>query len=197
MGSLWVFLTDFGDTAVTLPVVLATLAILVLFRQWRTALAWGAAMAGAGAVIGGLKIAFAICGHTIGIRGIVSPSGHTAMSVAVYGSLAVLITRRGRPTLQWASLALALCFAAVIAFSRSVLHLHSSGEVAVGTAVGCLAVAGFALALPKTPPSPVPQVWVGAAALLLIGLFHGVQWPTERAIHSAAGLLRWIVPGCR
>ncbi|MBV8776996.1 MAG: hypothetical protein JO258_07350, partial [Alphaproteobacteria bacterium] len=92
MHALWVFVTDCGDSAVTLPLALLTLIYLAAIAGRRAALCWLLAVGAAAIAIGLLKLAFGACGPMAGV--IVSPSGHTAMSTAIYGSFAVLASRR-------------------------------------------------------------------------------------------------------
>ena len=49
------------------------------------------AIGGCAAAIGVLKLVFGACSHRLTMLQIHSPSGHTAMSTAIYGSLALLI----------------------------------------------------------------------------------------------------------
>ena len=91
MHRLWGLVTDCGDAAVTLPLALLVLVFLIVVRERPLALYWLLMVLGCGAAIGALKLLFGACTSRLGFLGIVSPSGHTAMSTAIYGSLALLI----------------------------------------------------------------------------------------------------------
>jgi hypothetical protein len=85
LHTIWVFITDCGDSAVTLPLALLVLIFLVVARQRHLGCAWLLTIGGCAVVIGMLKLAFGACGADFAGGHIVSPSGHTAMSTAVYG----------------------------------------------------------------------------------------------------------------
>jgi hypothetical protein len=54
--SIWNFITDLGDTAVTVPLAALMLFFLVVAKEWRLALAWAVAILGCAGAIGGLKL---------------------------------------------------------------------------------------------------------------------------------------------
>jgi membrane-associated phospholipid phosphatase len=125
--SLWDFVTYFGDSAVTVPLSLLVLVFLLA----------------AAVVIGALKLVFRACGSVITTAHIVSPSGHTAMSTAVYGALALLIGGRFPPRSRRALALVAAIVIVAIGWSRVVLHDHSRAEILVGFLVGAGALALF------------------------------------------------------
>src|SRR5438067_2196816 len=91
LQAIWNFVTDFGDTAVTVPLAALMGCFLLAARQPRLAAGWALAIVGCAGAIGGLKLVLAACGYSLGVPGQASPSGHTAMSVAVYGGYAAVI----------------------------------------------------------------------------------------------------------
>jgi membrane-associated phospholipid phosphatase len=191
----WDFITDFGDTAVTVPLIALVLVFLAITRQWRPAIGWALAILGCGASIGAIKALLIGCGYRTSVAGVVSPSGHAAMSTAVYGSLVVIIAA-GMPLRYRVPLffAVALLILA-IAVSRTILGAHTPTEVIVGAMIGVAAIVAFRfLAAPL--PADLPVRWLGAASLLLIALLHGGRWPTERAVHGTAGYLHAWLPWC-
>jgi membrane-associated phospholipid phosphatase len=80
MLSFWKFITDFGDTAVTLPIAVLMAGFLLTAKHVRVAFAWCRACAGA---IAALKLVLFACRHSLGISDLTSRSGHVAMSTAV------------------------------------------------------------------------------------------------------------------
>ncbi len=76
-----------------------------------------------------------------------------------------------------------------IALSRAILGYHSAVEVAIGLAVGIAALGVILAVVTRYRPPRLPLVWLAAGALVVILLFHGERWPTERTIHRLA---RWI-----
>lgn len=138
MHTVWVFITDCGDSAVTVPLALLVLIFLVVSRQQRVACAWILTVGGAAIVIAALKLAFGACGTAIAGSHIVSPSGHTAMSTAVYGALALLSGSRLPAGRRYAVYAAAGAAIVGIALSRVVLHEHNFAEIVVGWIVGAV-----------------------------------------------------------
>jgi membrane-associated phospholipid phosphatase len=193
---IWQFLTDFGDSAVLVPVSLLTFVFLIAISQKRLAMGWGIAILGCAGAIGALKILFAPCDHRLALATLVSPSGHAAMTTVVYGSFALLLgSSLPRPFRVTLEVAAALLVAA-IAVSRHVLGAHDVTEVTVGLAIGLAALAGFRRILAAQGPVVLPVAWLAGAAIIVIAAFHGIRWPTERAVHGLVGLLRLTLPWC-
>ncbi|MCG5078995.1 phosphatase PAP2 family protein [Paraburkholderia tagetis] len=122
-----VAVSELGDAAVTLPVFLAVLVVLLFRREWRTAGYWLVAVVTAGASVKLFKFAVQRLRPVSIYDGIESysfPSSHAALSIVVYGFLAYLLCRRrGRE----ARLRIALLTGALIvliSFSR----LYLGGE---------------------------------------------------------------------
>jgi len=193
---IWHFLTDFGDTAVTVPLAVVTAAFLLAVREFRMALAWAGAILLCAGAIGALKTLLAVCSHPLGASGLASPSGHTAMSFAVYGGLAAIagagVGRNARAAVGAAGVA----FAAGIAASRAILHYHTVLEVAVGSVVGLAALALIVGAVVRWRPRRLPLAGLAAAVLAMLLIFHGHRWPAERAVGLFAGWVDRLLPLC-
>ena len=58
------FLTDLGDSAVTIPLAGLTLLFLLIAREWQVARAWVVTIVGCAAVIGALAIEMIYSGLT-------------------------------------------------------------------------------------------------------------------------------------
>ena len=197
MSSVWNFITDFGDSAVTLPLALLILIFLFAARSKRLALTWLLAIGGCGAAIGALKIVFGACGHELTIVHLTSPSGHTAMSTAVYGSLALLIGARQPPGQRRTILIAAALAIIAIAVSRVALHDHSRSEIALGFAVGVGAAALFRTALQRHAAPALPLGWLLLSGAVLVAVMHGTRWLIEPAVHRLALDFRLDLPFCR
>jgi len=197
LRSLWVLVTDCGDAAVTLPLALLTLVFLVASRERRLAIVWVLTIGGCAMTIGALKLAFAACGHPLTPLEIESPSGHTAMSTAVYLSLALLVGAALAPAVRAALFGGAGLLVAVIAVSRLTLDMHDMSEVAIGLAVGLAAVGGFGATLRRQPAPAVPALWLGLGALGVVVVMHGTRLMIEPAVHRLAGTFRLVLPWCR
>jgi hypothetical protein len=100
LETLWVFITDLGDIAVTLPLAVLIGCFLGAARQVRPAVGWGVAILTCAGVIGVVKLLLLGCGHRLPIPDLLSPSGHTAMSTAVYGSLCLLVADSRPPAVR-------------------------------------------------------------------------------------------------
>lgn len=196
MHRIWSFVSDFGDTAVTVPLAVVMGCALVAAGHFRMALGWCLAILACAGLIATLKLVLAVCGYHPGVSALASPSGHTAMSTAVYGGFAaVLGARLERPARQ-AAIAAAAALMLGIAASRAVLHYHSAVEVAVGLAVGSLALAGIVALAGRYRPVRLPLIPVGAAALAVALLLHGERWPAEQAIRRLGFWFDLLRPWC-
>jgi membrane-associated phospholipid phosphatase len=177
------FVTDFADQAVVLPVAVAMLAALCLLGWRRAALAWGLGVAGTLGATLLLKLVVMACGigDTLGLA---SPSGHTAGAACIYGgAIALLVRGRGRSILTAAIAAAAV--AAVIGLTRLVLHVHTPADVWVGAALGATGAAALRAAAGPRPGGLA--LWrLGAATLATMLLFHGRRLDAEPHLRWAA-----------
>jgi membrane-associated phospholipid phosphatase len=143
LRQLWTFVTDLGDTGVTLPLAGLVLLFLLFAREWQVARAWIVMAVGCAVVIGGLKLLFGACGESLPLVGIASPSGHTAISVTIYLSFALLLSGGGSRRAAWIISLSGVLLVASISVSQIVLQMHDLTEVLVGIAVGIAAYAGL------------------------------------------------------
>lgn len=196
MALAWTTVTDLGDTAVTLPLAALVLAFLVAVSWLRAAFAWALCIGFCGLALGVLKLVFQSCGH-VWFPALQSPSGHTAMSVAVYGGLALVAGRPLSLLPRAALLAVGAALPAAIAVSRLVLGYHSLPEVLMGAAFGVLAVASLHRNLAASPPPrPLPLIWLMPLAALMVAATYGSHWQVEETIRQVAALLGRSIPGC-
>ncbi|HEY1796702.1 MAG TPA: phosphatase PAP2 family protein [Stellaceae bacterium] len=197
MHHLTIAITDLGDSAVTLPMAAVTIAILLVLRRIGMAAWWGGSIVVCAGVITVLKLLLiAAAPHHHSLSGLTSPSGHAAMSAAVYGGFVLLIgpslPRAWRIVVQLGALALVLA----IAMSRIVLHEHSIAETVVGLGVGFAVLAGLRAALSRGAAERVPVLVLCAAALAVIGVMHGTRLRTEPLIRALAhsGMVHELMP---
>jgi membrane-associated phospholipid phosphatase len=193
---LWI-LTDYGDAAVTLPLALLTFVVLLVVREWRLALGWALAIGACGLTMLALKLAFTACGEPLTPLDIVSPSGHTAMSAAIYLSLALLLGAALRPRAGRVLVAAAAVLVVGIALSRIALNRHNAAEVAIGLGVGLVATGAFHAVLRRQKRPDVPAKWLGLGAIVIVIAMHGTRLMIEPALHSIAGAFRLVLPWCR
>ena len=195
------FVTDFGDQAVVLPVTAIVFLILLAQRRWRVAGAWLLAIPGVLGTLLVLKIACFACGWLLptldlGQLALHSPSGHVASAAVVSSGVVALQAGRLRIGPMPAALAAALAVAAVIGATRLLLGAHSMTEVIVAAIIGGAGAVAFARLSGRhlQEKSGLP---IAAAAAIVLVIFHGSHLPAEAVIQSAAAAtLRQWVPTC-
>lgn len=181
------FLTDFADLGVILPLLLVVCLTFVALGWQREARAWVIAISGTLGTMLLLKLAAfaAPMGH---VAAGLSPSGHTAAGTVVYSGLLSLAARHPTRRIGLA-LAAGTLLAGLIGFTRLQVGEHSLPDVLIGALVG---IAGaLALAHLSGWRSPLPanaRLAVGFAAVLAVLLvFHGQRLPAEARIRAIAG----------
>lgn len=184
------FVTDFADQAVVLPVALAVALVLAGMGWRRGALVWLGVLGATFSVILLLKLGFLACGPVFGPWALRSPSGHTAAASVVAGGFVTLLGGRVPAAMAVSALA-----AMAIGLSRLELAIHSLPEVMIGAATG-IAGAAVLSRLAGRPPirRPVPLV---AVAVVVAVLLHGTHLPAEDAIRRVATGMLDFVPACR
>jgi membrane-associated phospholipid phosphatase len=179
------FLTDFGDSAVLMPVC-ATIFIWLSARRhsFGSALWWAASIVLCTGAMALLKMFFFACPADGGLE---SPSGHTAFSLLTYGGIAVIVGGElGATWMRIALLVVAVLFAAAIAESRVVLQMHSPIETVVGFAVGGVSLALFGFGYRRTRSSARSiALFVGAIAIVTL-ICHGTEFSPEDYLHRVS-----------
>jgi membrane-associated phospholipid phosphatase len=196
LQTFWIFVTDFGDTAVTLPLAALTVIFLLISGWPRAAAVFALSLVGCGIAIGLVKLALESCGRPLLHTDITNPSGHAALSTAVYGSLAVLFGCSVSPERRWIPAVGAAILIGAIAVSRVVLDNHSVAEVAIGFLIGLAALALFYRAMTAGPAIALRGAWLAIAAVVLIATMHGSRWPIEEVVRDLVHLIRHSVPRC-
>jgi len=185
------FLTDFADQAVVLPVAFAVGVVLAAMGWRRGALVWvGVVGATLGAVLV-LKFGFMACGPVFTPWGMHSPSGHTAAASVLAGGFVTLLV--GSPP---AALAISVLAAAMFGFSRVELGYHSLPEVFMGAAIG-IAGAVVLSRLADRPPAMRRPLRVLGVAIVVALLLHGGHLQAEQVIWRFAQGRLDFVPACR
>ncbi|MDE2382826.1 MAG: HAD-IC family P-type ATPase, partial [Xanthomonadaceae bacterium] len=148
VDSVMIAVTELGDAQVLLPVILVTLAWLLIHRLWLTAGYWLAAIGGAEVLAKVLKVALHRPRPGLfygGIEQFSFPSGHAAMSTVIFGFLAYLLCRGARPALRKAIMSSAAVLILFIALSRLYLGAHWLSDVLGGLSFGVAWVAALAI----------------------------------------------------
>jgi membrane-associated phospholipid phosphatase len=142
--------THLGDSALLIPFSIAIVAGLLWQNRASTAFRFGAVVAADAVLTLISKLSFYAGGGSPDLN-ILTPSGHSSLSITVYGCLAVILASR-RPFAQQALILGAATVGLVaISISRIVLGMHTPQEVLFGTLVGGLCVAVFSLGSAHLP----------------------------------------------
>jgi membrane-associated phospholipid phosphatase len=185
------FLTDFADPAVVLPLALVASLMLALTGWRRGAMLWIVAVIATLGTMAVLKMALFACGAVDLVR---SPSGHTASAAIIYGGLAALVARRSGARLIPSFLP-APAAAILIGFSRLALDVHTLPEVLIGAAVGCAGTLAMLLVVGQPPPwLRLPRLIV--PAIVVIFAMHGYHLHAEVMLHTLAIRYAWLAPFC-
>lgn len=193
---LLMLITHFGDSG--LLSVLSLFCALYLYASGnrRAAAALSGALLLCIGAMGFLKIYFLGCHHLFPSLGIRSPSGHAAMGVAIYGTLALIAMKRLTGAWRWVPPLAAALLAGAIAASRVALGAHSVNEVLLALGVG-----GAIVALSYVVIRPVNYVSFRARYLVLvclvaIALLYGSHAPAEVFLNRLTALLKANLPFC-
>jgi len=192
------WITDFGDSALLLPIAAVCFFALIYWRAHRTAFAWAVAIGLCGMSMILLKLGMHACGQVIVSDGsITSPSGHTAMSTSVYGALTVLlISNLDRVWTRIVTALLGLLVIGAIAVSRIMVLAHTPQEVVVGLAVGIVCIGVFALGHRRSRLGKTRLLRLGGIILITLVLLHGQRSNAEILLIQLAGLLRGNISAC-
>jgi len=140
LDTVMMLFTAIGDAGVTVPLTVSVLAWMLWLRVWRSAVYWGVAAAFGTVMVGLLKNLMQVVRPQdlyTGLSNFSYPSGHSTMSVVVYGMLAFFISLGLPAGRRWWPFLLAAILAFGIGFSRLYLGAHWLSDV----------LGGFALAL--------------------------------------------------
>jgi len=206
---VWRLITNLGDSSVVLPLGALLTAMLWRYESVRAAWLMLRALVLCVAGLSALKLAFISCGHAWHAQ-LESPSGHTGLSILVYGALAAVamgmtsvaaganlrpIPEAGGAALRLqAMLPMLIGYAApplvgAIAVSRVALRAHTLPEVSVGAVVGLASLLCFVLPYRKLPHARFPM---GAFVLLMLAVLvvtYGENSPAENVIRYFASLI--------
>ena len=184
-----IFLSDFADLGLVLPLALSVALSLALVGQRRQALAWSLVVAGTLGTMLLLKVSVFAFGRPAAglVEGLANPSGHTAAGVVVYtGLLALLLERFAAKS--WAVVAAGAALSTLFGSTRVAMQVHTLADVAVGAAVGM--AGGLVLAklsgMPRRNAPVFGNAIVAAVALITVVAFHGHRLNVEADIQWIA-----------
>ena len=171
-------LTELGDAAVMLPLIVIVLGWLLWSRSWRASAYWLAAVAVAACLTLALKAGFQLPRPEPiyeGFSRFTFPSGHAVMGVVIYGFLGVLIGRGISPRARVALASTAILLVSLISFSRLYLGAHWLSDILGGLAFGTAWVALLAIAYLRRSVAATPSrglATVALATLVVAGVWH-------------------------
>ncbi len=175
-------LTNFGDTAVLLPLSVFLLLWLAIARSTAAALWWLAVVVASNGALILLKLYSYECAPLPDLK---SPSGHTGFSTLAYGALAFVVAVEQQSALRRVGIGLACAVLVLgIAASRVLLKEHTVPEVIVGLLVGLAGFTVFARGYPgrrRGRSGGLIALTIGAVAVIV--LFHGNKLNAEETLH--------------
>ncbi|MDA3903313.1 MAG: VTT domain-containing protein [Desulfuromusa sp.] len=178
VDQLMVAVTEMGDAVMNIFTAATILLILLFKRNFRAAIYWLLAVSG-GALLVELFKWLLHRPRPIDIyQGISSwgfPSGHTTMSVVLFGFLAILLVRSFPPRWSWIPFAVAIGTSLLIAFSRLYLGVHWLSDVLGGFSLGWAwaTLLGIFYLRKPTGPQPTKLLLISLTVVyLLVGAWH-------------------------
>ena len=189
--------TGLGDVGILLPVGIVITVFCWFGGHRRLALQWFILLMAGMGLTGVAKLAFHVCGDVLTGDRIRSPSGHVALSLIVFGGLAISLSG-GR------SLLTKLLFAAggtllilLIAWSRVRLGYHTRSEVLAGFLLGGFCLAGFAITYRQERLSIVRFILVAVALAGLAYLLRQLSLTPEHHVQDLAEEIQQWLDVCR
>ncbi|RCA02177.1 phosphatase PAP2 family protein, partial [Klebsiella pneumoniae] len=165
----WQLISFFGDSTVLLPSAAALFIVLMLRKTSRLlAWQWSLLFGITGAIVCASKLAF--MGWGLGIRKL-DYTGFSGHSAAFWPIFLWLLSARFSAGWQKAAVATGYILAAVVGYSRLVIHAHSVSEVIAGLLLGAAGSALFLLLQKRTSDCDYKTVpWGGIACLVMVPL---------------------------
>ena len=186
MRTWLIALTELGDAAVLVPLMLVLLLWLLLMRSPRGAAWWAIAVAGCVGLTAVLKVSFFGCPPTPELR---SPSGHTSFSTLVYGAISFVTAIESTGFRRVIAIGSGISLILAIAASRLLLFAHSASEIGLGLVIGTVALGVFSQSYlrHRATEAWLTLLFVAAGALVLV--LHGGELDGEQVLHKIAGYL--------
>ena len=186
---LLVYVTNFGDPYLTVPLAGAVVVWLASTRSWRALITWIACFSASATLVTASHFAYAAWGLEIPSLNLTAVSGHTMLASAVYPTTFALCASQARTRTAMLAYLFGLIIALVIGLSRLLMGVHTPAEVVSGWLLGTLVAGltcGSALAL-RTRAGVISigrgarhdSTPFAAMALALIVICHGKILPVS------------------
>ena len=179
-------LTGFGDAAVLLPLSVAILMWLLSNDSRRVVGSWVTAVGLCVAATALLKIYLYACPPA---SDFVSPSGHSSLSVLIYGAIALVIAAQHSGWLRAVILVTGASLIVAIAGSRLWLNAHSAPEVAVGVVIGIATLTLFADRYGRSRTEGVSLSPFILSVVMVTAILHGQELRAEAFLHAISNHL--------
>lgn len=187
-------ITNMGDTGVILPLSALLPVLLAYFETPRMAWLFLRALFCCLGLMTALKLLFLSCGGVWHLD-VLSPSGHTALTVFFYGTLACVIGAHSGRLLRIATALMSIPLIVLVGISRVVLTAHTVPEVLIGAAVGAATAALFAYPYLNAPHPPVRKRWMLIVLAPVFLLTYGTVLPAEKMIRGWTPMLHFTMCG--
>jgi PAP2 superfamily len=179
-------LTDLGDAAVLLPLSIVILLWMLIHHGRRISASWVIAVSLCVGATALLKIYLYACPPQ---PNLVSPSGHTSLSVLIYGAIALVIAAEQR---GWSRAAIYFCgtgLIVAIAGSRLWLNAHTAPEVAIGIIIGIATLTLFADRYGRSRTEGVSLSPFILSVVMVTAVLHGQELRAEAFLHAISNHL--------
>jgi undecaprenyl-diphosphatase len=193
--TVFVAVTELGDSLVNISLVVAILLVFLALRLQRTALFWLLTAVGGSLGMQSLKWFFHLPRPTSLYEGLSSfsfPSGHTTMSVVLYGFLAIVLAKNLAGIRQWLLFSTVLVIAIFIGFSRLYLGAHWFSDVLGGSLIGASWAALMGIIWLQGTDERIPRrllILTVIAVHCTAGTWHIMQRHEQDMQHYAPRLL--------
>ncbi|KVU38852.1 hypothetical protein WK68_14810 [Burkholderia ubonensis] len=197
---LLMYLTNFGDPYVTIPLAGLILAWLAIMCSRRALVIWSSGFAISASIVAASRVVHVIWGVEVPALNFTVVSGHAMLAGAVYPTVLSVCANHTRKTTTIGPYIGGLAFAGAIGVSRVLLGFHSTSEVISGLLLGALVAmltrahltlsdALYAKKTGSALPDPTP---FAAAAVAAVVMCHGKIAPVSASIdRNAVELSQW------
>lgn len=179
-------LTDFGDAAVLLPLSIVILLWMLIHHGCRISASWVIAVSLCVGATTLLKIYLYACPPQ---PNLVSPSGHTSLSVLIYGAIALVIAAEQRGWSRAVIFFSGTGLIVVIAGSRLWLNAHTAPEVAIGIVIGIATLTLFADRYGRSRTEGVSLSPFILSVVMVTAILHGQELRAEAFLHAISNHL--------